>query len=196
MKMTEREDSPEGTFSAALCWRHQSVVARLRVEPARGCSCRRSLTWDEHGAALQSARTGAEGQSGDPDGQAEGGEDDASERWKSPDGPSAPVTQGGIGEGLDAPLPGEGTAGSEEQMRDWSVAVNQAEADRLCTAPTVSLASKSRTVGGPARSARISGKPEKILSCCQQANALIDRVSWVTATISPQKRRRVPVSRR
>jgi hypothetical protein len=27
--------------------------------------------------------------------------------------------------------PGERSAGSEEQMRDWSVTVNQAEADRL-----------------------------------------------------------------
>jgi hypothetical protein len=68
----------------------------------------------------------AEGQSGTSDGQAEGGEDDASAGENSPDGPSAPVTHGGIGQVLDAPLPGEGTAGAEEQMRDWSVAVNQA----------------------------------------------------------------------
>jgi predicted metal-dependent peptidase len=68
----------------------------------------------------------AEHQSGDLDGQAEGGEDDASAGENSPNGLSAPVTQGGIGQVLDAPVAGEGTAGAEEEMRDWSVAVNQA----------------------------------------------------------------------
>jgi predicted metal-dependent peptidase len=67
-----------------------------------------------------------EQQSGGPDGQAEGGEEGASAGENSPNGLSAPVTQGGIGQVLDAPLPVEGTAGAEEQMREWSVAVNQA----------------------------------------------------------------------
>jgi predicted metal-dependent peptidase len=42
------------------------------------------------------------------------------------DGPSAPVTDGGIGQVLDAPLPDEETPGIEEQAREWSVAINQA----------------------------------------------------------------------
>ena len=39
---------------------------------------------------------------------------------------SAPVTEGGIGQVLDAPLPDDGTPSVEEQAREWSVAVNQA----------------------------------------------------------------------
>jgi predicted metal-dependent peptidase len=42
------------------------------------------------------------------------------------DEPSAPVTAGGIGQVLDAPLPDEDTPSVEEQTREWSVAVNQA----------------------------------------------------------------------
>ena len=42
------------------------------------------------------------------------------------DGPSAPVSEGGIGQVLDAPLPDEATPGIAEQGREWSVAVNQA----------------------------------------------------------------------
>ena len=38
----------------------------------------------------------------------------------------APVTEGGIGQVLDAPLPDEETPTVEEQVREWSVAVNQA----------------------------------------------------------------------
>jgi predicted metal-dependent peptidase len=41
-------------------------------------------------------------------------------------GPSAPVTEGGIGQVVDAPLPDEETPNAEEQAREWSVAVNQA----------------------------------------------------------------------
>ena len=40
--------------------------------------------------------------------------------------PSAPVTEGGIGQVLDAPPPGEETPTIEEQAREWDVAVNQA----------------------------------------------------------------------
>jgi predicted metal-dependent peptidase len=39
---------------------------------------------------------------------------------------SAPVTEGGIGQVLDAPVAGEEVPTVEEQIREWSVAVNQA----------------------------------------------------------------------
>jgi predicted metal-dependent peptidase len=42
------------------------------------------------------------------------------------DEPIAPVSEGGIGQVLDAPLPDDGTPSVEEQARGWSVAVNQA----------------------------------------------------------------------
>jgi predicted metal-dependent peptidase len=48
------------------------------------------------------------------------------ERQGNKDGPAAPVTEGGIGQVLDAPLPNEETPTAEEQAREWSVAVNQA----------------------------------------------------------------------
>jgi predicted metal-dependent peptidase len=40
--------------------------------------------------------------------------------------PAAPVTEGGIGQVLDAPAPDEETPSIEEQAREWDVAVNQA----------------------------------------------------------------------
>ena len=40
--------------------------------------------------------------------------------------PSAPMTEGGIGQVLDAPLPDEETPTIEEQVREWDIAVNQA----------------------------------------------------------------------
>lgn len=40
--------------------------------------------------------------------------------------PSAPSTEGGIGQVLDAPLPDEETPTIEEQIREWDIAVNQA----------------------------------------------------------------------
>ncbi len=40
--------------------------------------------------------------------------------------PSAPETEGGIGQVLDAPLPDGETSAIEEQAREWNVAVNQA----------------------------------------------------------------------
>lgn len=42
------------------------------------------------------------------------------------DSPSAPETEGGIGQVLDAPLPDDETPTVEEQIREWDVAVNQA----------------------------------------------------------------------
>jgi predicted metal-dependent peptidase len=49
-----------------------------------------------------------------------------SESGSESDGPSAPVTEGGIGQVLDAPLKDEETPGIEAQAREWSIAVNQA----------------------------------------------------------------------
>ncbi len=48
------------------------------------------------------------------------------EKQGSTDEPTAPETEGGIGQVLDAPLPDEETPSAEEQAREWSVAVNQA----------------------------------------------------------------------
>jgi predicted metal-dependent peptidase len=64
----------------------------------------------------------------------EGGEDEPggkeSKDKTSPGGdsnePSAPVTEGGIGQVLDASPPDEETPTIEEQAREWDVAVNQA----------------------------------------------------------------------
>jgi predicted metal-dependent peptidase len=54
------------------------------------------------------------------------GSRNAAEKQCGAESPSAPVTEGGIGQVLDAPLPDEETPSAEEQTRDWSVAVNQA----------------------------------------------------------------------
>jgi predicted metal-dependent peptidase len=40
--------------------------------------------------------------------------------------PSAPMTEGGIGQVLDAPVPDRDTPTIEEQAREWDIAVNQA----------------------------------------------------------------------
>ena len=65
------------------------------------------------------------------------GEDDDSGKEESKDepsgggdsdSPSAPVTEGGIGQVLDAPPPDEETPTIEEQTREWDVAVSQATA--------------------------------------------------------------------
>ncbi len=53
---------------------------------------------------------------------------DASPRQGGSDSPSAPETEGGIGQVLDAPLPDDETPTIEEQVREWDVAVNQATA--------------------------------------------------------------------
>jgi predicted metal-dependent peptidase len=54
------------------------------------------------------------------------GSDAAPEEQSAPVSPSAPVTEGGIGQVLDAPLPDEETPSVGEQARDWRVALNQA----------------------------------------------------------------------
>ena len=55
---------------------------------------------------------------------------DKSNAEQSPAGeanePSAPTTVGGIGQVLDAPVPGKETQTIEEQAREWDIAVNQA----------------------------------------------------------------------
>jgi predicted metal-dependent peptidase len=40
--------------------------------------------------------------------------------------PSAPETDGGIGQVLDAPAAEDGDSGTQEQIREWNIAVNQA----------------------------------------------------------------------
>jgi predicted metal-dependent peptidase len=57
-----------------------------------------------------------------------GGEDSQEEAQGGGDShsPSAPVTEGGIGQVIDAPLPDEETPTLEEQVREWDIAVNQA----------------------------------------------------------------------
>ncbi len=42
------------------------------------------------------------------------------------DEPSAPISDGGVGQVLDAPLSGENTPVPEEQAREWSIAASQA----------------------------------------------------------------------
>ena len=67
--------------------------------------------------------SGHEGEDGEP-----GGEESKDEPSLGGDSnePSAPVTEGGISQVLDAPLPDEETPTIEEQAREWDVAVNQA----------------------------------------------------------------------
>ena len=74
-------------------------------------------------------QTKAEAKPGDPDEMQEArGDGTASPHASSDDSNeiSAPVTEGGIGQVLDAPTANEQTATVEEQAREWSVAVSQA----------------------------------------------------------------------
>ena len=71
----------------------------------------------------------AEQQSGNKGGENKSAADDKGDSpspQNDSDGPSAPITEGGIGQVMDAPLPDEGTPTVDEQAREWSVAVNQA----------------------------------------------------------------------
>ena len=54
------------------------------------------------------------------------GSGETSEKQCCTDEPTAPETEGGVGQVLDAPLPDDGTPSVEEQAREWRVAVNQA----------------------------------------------------------------------
>lgn len=55
-----------------------------------------------------------------------GGTGEGNPKLTPSDEPSAPTTEGGIGQVLDAPLSTEGNESLEEQTREWSVAVSQA----------------------------------------------------------------------
>ncbi|MGA3374054.1 MAG: VWA-like domain-containing protein [Terracidiphilus sp.] len=71
----------------------------------------------------------AEPQPGDQDNASDGagtGANETPEKHGSTDQSTAPETESGIGQVLDAPQPDEETSSVEEQAREWSVAVNQA----------------------------------------------------------------------
>jgi len=74
-------------------------------------------------------QTEAEQEPGDPDDKKEAGGDGATSPSPTPGESgelSAPVTEGGIGQVLDAPVADEETPTAEEQAREWSIAVSQA----------------------------------------------------------------------
>jgi predicted metal-dependent peptidase len=74
-------------------------------------------------------QTGSKPESGDQDDAEDsgrGGSTDSPMASGDSDAISAPVTEGGIGQVLDAPTSNNEIASVEEQERDWSVAVNQA----------------------------------------------------------------------
>ena len=65
--------------------------------------------------------------SGSEDEESESGEERSNaDQPPADNGPSALVTEGGIGQVLDAPAPGEETPTIEEQVREWDIAVSQA----------------------------------------------------------------------
>ena len=73
-----------------------------------------------------------QGSSGQPDSQlgtgSGGSENGSLQNDAGSEEPSAPSTPGGVGQVLDAPEPGTGDGPSaEEQVRDWQIAVEQAE---------------------------------------------------------------------
>ena len=74
-------------------------------------------------------QTEAEQDPNDPDDMQGAGEDEGAlpqSATGDSDDPSAPVTEGGIGQVLDAPSADETTPTAEEQAREWRVAINQA----------------------------------------------------------------------
>lgn len=74
-------------------------------------------------------QTGSKPESGDQDDVKDsggGGSTDSPMASGDSGAISSPVTEGGIGQVLDAPLPNEETPTVDEQVREWSVAVNQA----------------------------------------------------------------------
>lgn len=74
-------------------------------------------------------QTEAEQEPGDPDDTKEAGGDGATSPSPTPGESgelSAPVTEGGIGQVLDAPVADEETPTAEEQAREWNIAVSQA----------------------------------------------------------------------
>ncbi|MGD0894109.1 MAG: VWA-like domain-containing protein [Terracidiphilus sp.] len=79
------------------------------------------------------------------------GSGEATDEHGELDSASVPVTEGGIGQVLDAPLPDEETPSVEEQARDWSVALNQAVT--LSKQAGKSPAGLARTLEGAAEAA-------------------------------------------
>jgi predicted metal-dependent peptidase len=74
-------------------------------------------------------QTEAEQEPGSPNDTKEAGGDGATSPFPTPGESgelSAPVTEGGIGQVLDAPVADEETLTAEEQAREWSIAVSQA----------------------------------------------------------------------
>jgi predicted metal-dependent peptidase len=74
-------------------------------------------------------QTEAEQEPGDQDDMQENEGDETASPHASPvdsGEPSAPITEGGVGQVLDAPVADEETPTAEELAREWSVAVNQA----------------------------------------------------------------------
>jgi predicted metal-dependent peptidase len=74
-------------------------------------------------------QTEAEQEPGDQDDMQETEGDGTASPHASPGDsgePSAPITEGGIGQVLDAPVADEETPTAEEQVREWSIAVSQA----------------------------------------------------------------------
>ena len=74
-------------------------------------------------------QTEAEQEPGGPDDTKEAGGDGATSPSPTPGESgelSTPVTEGGIGQVLDAPVADEDTPTAEEQAREWSIAVSQA----------------------------------------------------------------------
>jgi predicted metal-dependent peptidase len=95
----------------------EGVLVDLRF---RGMSAEQIYSLRDAEAQPQSG-----GQS-EPNADAGTGANNAPEKQGNPDSPSAPVTESGVGQVLDAPLPDKQTPSVEEQAREWSVAVNQA----------------------------------------------------------------------
>jgi len=98
-----------------------SLPTGVLVDPRfRGMSAEQIYNLREAEAQPQ-----AGGQSSASD-SAGAGSGKTSENQRSTDEPTAPETEGGVGQVLDAPLSDDGTPSVEEQAREWSVALNQA----------------------------------------------------------------------
>jgi len=78
-----------------------------------------------YGLREAEARPQPGGQDNSSEGAGAGARENPEERGDT-DEPTAPETEGGIGQVLDAPAPDEETPSVEEQAREWNVAVNQA----------------------------------------------------------------------
>lgn len=92
----------------------------------RGMSAERIYNLLDQDELESQQKSGSSNRSNDPSKSVDDGENsqDGSE-----DGPSAPITPGGIGQVLDAPLAEEADGKDcSEQARDWQIAVEQAEA--------------------------------------------------------------------